>query len=663
VPSSSRNAASHAKPARNRPRAGAPARAVLLALALGGTACAGAREPPPVAALGDTTDAAILFAPIREEWDNAKDTGHARLRRELEHFLDVRAHDGLAPLARVYLVLSLTDEPADWPRVDEMLPRIPEPPPGTVRDLYLIASARQLRHHGQPEAAFDLLTPLVGKMVDPVARGMLEEEVTHDALEAHHDYEAIAYMDAWMRGSGEEQRDVVQRKVGALLADLSPTVLENALRAMRSQSSGGYGVEIEKLVTQRLAAVAITNGDPVLARWLLDPAAGPGMIGGPVGIQLGELATSRRGLGAVTGRTVGLLLPTGSNDLRDEAADVERGVAWALDLPRTRPDAGDGTRLVTRDDGGDPERMIGGLEELAGEGASIILTALDAVSADRALEWGDKNRIAVVVIAAPQTRKPGAFTFVAGEQERGVIDLLTAAIVARQGAESRIAPVVEGDATALLSQPRNAQPGSAALLVPTGCDVESPRAGEPRFPVAAWERQKVRAWLVAGSADCARDLMREQGPRARGAVFALSLIAGTTAERPAGAHLLVASAGVIPGADLTATPAARRGARTSDGSDATDAREADVQELTARVGGRPNWWTALGRDAGMLARRALATAPMDSVTSASEVSQRRKAARDALAASRDRLWTTDAPGFDATHVLPRQIHIRTVDVP
>jgi hypothetical protein len=88
-----------------------------------------------------------------------------------------------------------------------------------------------------------------------------------------------------------------------------------------------------------------------------------------------------------------------------------------------------------------------------------------------------------------------------------------------------------------------------------------------------------------------------------------------------------------------------------------------VQELTARVGGRPNWWTALGRDAGMLARRALATAPMDSVTSASEVSQRRKAARDALAASRDRLWTTDAPGFDATHVLPRQIHIRTVDVP
>ncbi len=567
------------------------------------------------------------------------------MRKQLEHFLAVRPDDGMAPLARVYLVLSLTDEPTDWPQVDAMLPRIPEPPPGTVRDLYLIASARQLRHHGQPEAAFDLLGPLVGKMVDPVARGMLEEEVAHDALEAHHDYEAIAYMDAWLRGSAEEERDQVQAKVSALLAQLADTVLENALRTMRAQSAGGYGVEIEKLVTQRLAAVAITKGDPVLARWLLESgsgASGATTIPGAMGTQLGELATSRRGLGEVAGRTIGLLLPTGSTDLRDEAADVERGVAWALDLPRTQPDGGDGTRLVTRDDGGDPERMIGGLEELAGEGASIILTALDGVSADRAVEWAEKNKIAVISIAPPAAKRPSAFAFVVGEPERGVVDALTAAIATRRGADAKIAPLVEGDAVALAASFAS----SPVLLPPVVCDVEAMRAGEPRFPVVAWDRAGVHAWLVAGSADCARDLMREERAHAKGSLFALSLIAGTTTERPRGAHLLVAAAGVV-----------------QLGSEGGDPRETDVRAMTSHFGGRPNWWASLGRDAAILARTALARAPTDSVTGTAQIAQRRQSARDALLGARAALWTTDEPGFNASQVLGRTVRVVEIPVP
>jgi hypothetical protein len=545
----------------------------------------------------------------------------------------------------VYLVLSLTEDPTDWPRVDARLPTLPEPPPGTVRDLYLIASARQLRHHGEPEAAFDLLGPLVGKMVDPVARGMLEEEVAHDALEAHHDYEAIAYMDAWLRGSGEEQRDTVEGKVAALLAQLPDAVLENALRSMRAQSAGGYGVEIQRLVSQRLAAVAIAKNDPVLARWLLDPAASAAKIGVAAAAELGELATSKRGLGEVAGRTIGLLLPTGSTDLRDEAADVERGVAWALGLPRDHPERAEDTHLVTRDDGGDPERMIAGLEELAGEGASIILTALDGSAADRAIDWGEKNRIAVVAVAAPLVKQPGPFSFVVGEPEIEVVDLLASTIAARRGAGTMIAPVVEGDAVTLFGRGFAGADRSWTFFGAVGCDVEAPRAGEPRFPVAAWEHAGVKAWLVAGSADCARDVMREESGRSKGGIFGLSLIASTTAQRPPDAVVLAASAGVIPG-DL------KLSSKTPPGT-----RDADVRAMTARLGGRPNWWAALGHDAATLARDALADAPTDVVTTQAQIAQRRQAARDALAAARDRLWTTDEAGFGRDHKLARQVRV------
>jgi hypothetical protein len=619
--------------------------AFALAFAVGLPACPGTKEPAPVAALADTTGAGIEFAPIRDEWDDPSDKGQARLRQKLELFLARHPEDGLAPLARIYLVLSLMDEPADWARADELLARVPEPPKGSLHDLYLIASARELRRHDEPQAAFDLLGPLVGKMVDPVARGMLEEEVTHDALLAHHDYEAIAYMDTWIRGSGEEQRERVEAKVKELLAGMPESVLENSLRTMRIQGSSGYGTDVQRLVTQRLAAIAVERSDAVLARWLLDVEGGEvAAMLGEVGVALGDLATSRRGLGEVAGRTIGLLLPTDSTDLRDEAADVERGVAWALDLPRTKPDGGDGTRLVTRDDGGDPARMTEGLEELAGEGASIILTALDGAAADQAVAWGDRTKIAVVVIDAPATKKPGDYAFVIGEPERGVLNRMTEVLGAtRPGA--KVAPVVEGDAATLFGQGYAA--GLPTLLAPISCDVEAARAGESRFPLGAWERDGVRAWLLAGSADCARDVMREAGGRARGSVFALSLIASVTTERPHGARLVVASAGVVPSA----------------ASGAEDPREADVKGLVARLGGRPDWWTALGRDAAMLARRALANAPTDTVTTAVEVAQRRAAARDALLSAQARLWSTDETGFGGSHALPRTLRMVDVQVP
>ena len=125
---------------------------------------------------------------------------------------------------------------------------------------------------------------------------LLEEEVSlSDALDANRAYEAIGvstFMDAWLRGASEEGRDAVHAKVAKVLKEIldHEQSLMGSLRGMRATGgSRGYGQEIQRLVAQRLADIAIERGDPTLARWLLDPA--PARRGGGSG-------DGRRGRGA-----------------------------------------------------------------------------------------------------------------------------------------------------------------------------------------------------------------------------------------------------------------------------------------------------------------------------------------------------------------------------
>ncbi len=621
----------------------------VIALALSGATLAfgcggGVTEPRPVASLASSTMAALAFERIRDEWRRSTDSSREALRRELGAFVAGFPGDGLAPLARVYLALSWMNPPEDWGRAEAVLRTMKEPAPGTAHDLYQVALAKDRRHRHDPDGAFDMLRPLVGKMVDGTARGILEEEVSLDALQAHRDYEAIAYMDAWIRGASEETRDAVRAKIAEVLTQLPQSALLGSLRAMgASGGSHGYGEEIQRLVTQRLADLAVQQGDPTLARWLLDPKTGAPRIGGDAGIALGELATSKRGLGNVAGRTIGLLLPTDAPATRAEAADVARGMVWALDLPRTDPNAGDAIRLVTRDDANDADRMLGSLEEIAGEGASIVVTGLDGASADRAIEWAEKKQIALIVLSAPLTAKVADFTFAIGEPLAPVVAALLAAVLPSDKRQSRlVAPVVEGDAARLFVE-HFAFDAGVSWRAPVPCDVQAAKAGEPRFPVGSWAAAGVTTWLLATTPECATDVIREVGGHANGGVFALSLEAAGMTERPAtGARVVAATAGIIPLPPSSSPP---------------DPRAIEVLAMTARLGGRAGWWAALGRDAGALARKALSTLPLDTTTVEPDISRRRVEARDELARARARLWTSDAEGFDGAHVLPRTIRV------
>ncbi|MCL2723860.1 MAG: hypothetical protein FWD69_05425 [Polyangiaceae bacterium] len=604
-----------------------------------------AREPRPAATLATSPDAAAAFAPLWQEWNERKLDAPA-----LENFLRRFPNDGAAPLARVYLAFALINQ-GKLGAADGVLAKLATLPPGTTRDLATVAKARSLRLHHASKEALDSLRPLVGRIVGDADREVFLEEIALSAIASDDDYEALAYLDGWLRGVGEDDRDRVRVKITQILEVLPRAVLEQTYRTMREGgASSGYSNETQKLVAARLARIAVDTNDAALARWLVD-ASGASAIetGGDAGIELGELASSRRGISIVSGKTVGLLLPTRNRDLRDEAADVVRGVSWALDLPRG-PAGTAGVRLITRDDGDSEASTRTAMEELAGEGASVIIGGFDRRSADRASAWSEQNDIAVLLLASPSTEHmPKTSAFVIGERVERELVMLAEALVSHGARTTAFLADTSEDESA--GKAAEARGSGIVLLPPVRCDIALAEAGKTRFPVAAWLASGTEGWLVSGPSTCARDLLgdvrrilAETARKFREMPVALTLEASIPPrDVPSNIVVLSTSAGLVP---VTAT-------RPEEASDE------DVRTFMERFGVRPTYWTAIGRDAGVLARAALTSLPADATTDEKTIHERRATVQRGLKEASVRLWTTDQTQIGNDRVLPRDLHLVT----
>jgi hypothetical protein len=600
----------------------------------------------PVASLPSTSEAAHALEPLRVAWD-ARKQDRAALEAYLKRFPD----DGAVPLVKVYLAFAFMDA-NDFVRADGILAALGDMPGGTTRDLATVARARSLRMHGAPQSALDSLRPLVGKVVDDADREVFLEELALAAIAAHDDYEALAYLDAWLRGVGEDDKDRVRAKIAQILDSMQRPVLEQTYRTMRTRgTASGYSLDTQKLVGARLSRIAVETNDAALARWLLDVSGVSALqTGGDAGLELGELAASRRGLSVVTARTVGLLLPTRNRELRDEAADVVRGLSWALDLPRSA-NKDEGIRLVTREDGVDENGTRAAMEELAGEGAVVVVAGFDRPSADRAAKWSEENGVPVLLLAPPSpARMPKTTAVVLGERPEREVAMLADALL-RHGVHTTafVADTAEDESAA-----RAIEGSRGLVLLPTvRCDIPLAEASKPRFPIESWLASGAEGWLVSGPSACARDVLRDiarvidrpnTAGRSHAKATALTLEAGIPyGEAPKKLTVLSASAGLVP--VLAEKP--------------EEAREDDVRKFMERFGVRPTYWTALGRDGGALARAAMGPLPIDSTSDAKIVSQRRAIVTSGLASARVKMWTSDANGIGSDRVLPRALRVVT----
>jgi hypothetical protein len=288
--------------------------------------------------------------------------------------------------------------------------------------------------------------------------------------------------------------------------------------------------------------------------------------------------------------------------------------------------------LVTRNDAGDDESTENALDELAGEGAAIVIAGLDAPSAGRASRWAEHHRLPIVVLAPAEPLDDASFAFSLGVPRRDVIRALERAVPGL--ATGSVAPVIDGGEVD--GYPANMGATDLHLAAPVPCDTQTGRAGETRFPISLWELGGIHQWLVSGAAGCVSNLAVELGAAHEHGVLALTLEAARLVPRIPGLRIVTAQAGIVP--------ANAKG----------DPRATEMRRFSEALGPL-SWWAALGRDAAALARSAVLELPSDLATASEAVTSRRAQARDQLAVARTSLWSTEAVGWSSGRAIKRTV--------
>jgi hypothetical protein len=322
--------------------------------------------------------------------------------------------------------------------------------------------------------------------------------------------------------------------------------------------------------------------------------------------QLAAGATRAR----VEAPTVGLLLSLRSDTARRRSAEVAAGVMNGLGIP------GSGARLASRDDGGKLETIPDALLGLSAEGAAVLVAGVDEEEATEAANFAEREQIPVILLVPPGTPvRPGGFVFVAGPGREAVRAALLAGLAERGVAKAGM----------ITDEGMNAHTTSSVASKMTLVQ----KCGEPLEP-RSWKAAGVTGVVVDGNADCARTV----AAATTGAVRYAFGQEGFNVALPPSSLLLTAGKYPIPAGALSE----------------------DWLRLWSRPA-PPTFWSGLGRDAGVLAWAGVQALPPTGTEDPKLVKERRKLARDTLAAATIDLWTTEARGFDGGRVLARRLGV------
>ncbi|MBP9114381.1 MAG: hypothetical protein KBF88_16320, partial [Polyangiaceae bacterium] len=333
---------------------------------------------PATLTLSSDPKASESLQTVRDLWtldalsdtDERKDLDR-RLREHLAHF----PKDESLPIAKIHAAWMLIEnsEPGN---ASTLLRTLSALPPGWVRDFRDVVQAKAERVLKRPKVALTLLEPLEGKIVDEVTQSLFLAELAMSTLETGDEKRAIFRLDAWLRLVATDEREAVLKSIHDAVDRCSTATLTSTLQISKNERK--LLLEVERIVIERIAQIAVSTNDHELARWLFSVDARSGESA--TNAELHQLSTHETY--AVQGRTVGLVLPTSTPKLRAVATEVARGLAWSLGLPRKDVDA-DTLRLVTREDNGLPQSLERAMAELASDGATVIIAGFDADSSDR----------------------------------------------------------------------------------------------------------------------------------------------------------------------------------------------------------------------------------------------------------------------------------------
>jgi hypothetical protein len=572
----------------------------------------------PEATLSARQDAQAAFRALRAAWFSGSMNERRKLEPDLRTFLARFPNDEPSDMVRVLIAFDsvsrgdLTDARVLIAQVREHV--------GAVNDFAQVAEAYALLRESKADAAWDVLEPLAGKIVDPDERLVFSELRLRAASAARRYGRALRAAEELLSEAPLEAQSSLEDMVRELFRTAPKADLVDSLATFdRVEAEDGTTSKarewLRKMLRERLVTIAVREKDAGLARRLLDSAPAA-LRASESGSELVGIAGGGKSVPLILGRSLGVALSLGNPEVRRRSASLAAGLARALGLPEALEKPG-AVHLISYDDGGSSGGTALALRELAAEGAAILVAGVDAESAESAARFADENEIAVILMHVPV---PGAgpfhHAFVLGESAVSEQTAIDAELSRRN----------------LLRIARIGRTGDP-------CDAPLVNAGQPRFSVDEWRRERVSAVLVFGSAACASDVARELRGVNFSPLLALGLEASEFVYSSDAPRLRFAlGAGSFP-------HAVRVDAAASSALPAVD------------------WYEALGHDAALLARVALEGFPDGRVDDGRVVRELHARAERALGAAQAPLWTSDSRGFSEAHVLTRALEIVSPNSP
>jgi hypothetical protein len=553
------------------------------------------------------------------------------LEQRLQSFIERYDSDPLRRVARAYVALILIErgKPQD---ARSTVKAIRSGHAGNTQDLATLVEGAALSREGQYEAAIQVLMPLCGKMLDGFAQTLSQEVLVEASVGAHRWFEAVAYMDQWLRLVDAADREAVRKRVDELLAKFpSDALLYSFLAIQNSAGSRVYGKGIRVAIADRLTKLAASGADPSLTQGVVQATKSGGSLG-EAGTYFFRLATLGAAAPRVSGATLGIAAPQYSNMLRERSSEAVSGVVSVVG-PSSGTSVSDERAGLVPVEGvatviqevkvDDPKAMQQAMRDLLRDGASLIIAGFDEASAKAAAAFAEANSVPVLLLSSPGQVADGArFSFVLGtsDEERDAV-----IVQAAQAAQKRI--------FAQVGYIRNE---AAAQFEP--CERRAPKAGDGRFPIAAWKKDDVSALLLTGPAWCSRDVLEESSALR----FVPSLYCG------------------LDGAWACASLAASVGAQWASAGSYGEIEPGNqsISSWLQSHSSKPSWFAALGRDAAVLASAVLRTLPADETSDLEEIGKRHALVQRGLASQPAELWTTDAPGFEGGRLIRRKIQIQ-----
>lgn len=381
------------------------------ALALG--ACGPPPEEPalPGMALATSIQAQAELRPLLKRWANALTKSERdALAKDLAAFLAKFPNDGQSPAAEALLAW-IVIERGDLEAGKRLARRAAALGAGSWGDFAILIDGAVKRREKDPRGAIRVLEPLLSKLIDAWARDLLNEELINAAIAAGDPKLAMHAMTVWLREAGDDERALVRSRVERALARLGNAELLQIFEERSARGAPSPDSDIDLLLAQRLAKLAIDTKDALLARKLLLTS---GALLGENGDAVAHLAAGAAAT-RVDARTIGVLLSFRTAETRRRSAEMVGGIAWGLELP------GSGERLAVRDDAGESENLAAALAELGRDGVAVVIAGLADEDAAAAAKFAAEQRVPVLLVTRPPgvTLAPGTYLFPLGASPEG----------------------------------------------------------------------------------------------------------------------------------------------------------------------------------------------------------------------------------------------------